>query len=133
VPTPSDAPTPKDTLTVKDLDCYISILKLAEKWEMAEAKTHAKKAIESSFWMSSHHARLIGLTFKYHIPSWFNESFRTLVRRQLTNYSLAEMEEIGLQIMMALTKTQDAISQHKMLLAHSPPPIQHTNVCIKHV
>ena len=31
---------------------------------------------------------------------------------------------------MAIAKTQDAINQHKTLLAHSPPPIQHTNLCM---
>ena len=63
---------------------------------MVEAKAYAKKAIKALFWMSSHHARIIGLAFKYHIPTWFNESFRTLVKHQLTDFTLAETEEIGL-------------------------------------
>ena len=83
-------------MTPKDLGCYIWISTLADKWQMVEAKAYVKKAIEASFWMSSHHTCIIGLAFKYHILTWFNESFRTLVKRQLTDFTLAETEEIGL-------------------------------------
>jgi len=119
-----------DTSVVQDLSRYISILKLSEEWDMAEAKAFAKKAIETTFWTANQHTRLIGVAFRYDIPSWFQESFKTLVRRRVTEFTVADTEAIGLRTMMAIVKTRDAIDHHKKLLAHSPPPIQHTKRCV---
>jgi hypothetical protein len=119
-----------DTSVVQDLSRYISILKLSEEWDMAEAKAFAKKAIETTFWTANQHTRLIGVAFRYDIPSWFQESFKTLLRRRVTEFSVADTEAIGLRTMMAIVKTRDAIDHHKKLLAHSPPPIQHTKRCV---
>ena len=113
----------------KNLDRYISILKLADKFDIAEARSFAKKAIENTHWTANQHAQLISVALKYDMPAWFRESFKTLVRRRVTEFSVRETEAIGLRTMMAIVKTRDAIDHHKRLLAHSPPPIQHTKRC----
>jgi hypothetical protein len=97
---------------------------------MSTAKAFAMKAIEKESWLDDHEIRLIGLAFKYRISSWFSEAFRSLVRRRITNYSVADTEMVGLRTMMALLKTQDAMEQHRKLLAYFPPPIQHTRFCV---
>jgi hypothetical protein len=119
-----------DQSDAQDLSCYISILTLADKWDMADAKMFAKKAIVTTFWTPNQHSRLIGVAFKYDIPSWFRESFKTLVRCWVTEFSVADTEVIGLRTMMAIVKTRDAIDHHKKLLAHSPPHIIHTKRCV---
>jgi hypothetical protein len=58
-----------DKSDAQDLSHYISILTLADKWDMADVKTFAKKAIETTFWMPNQHSQLIGV--EYNIPSWF--------------------------------------------------------------
>lgn len=119
-----------DPSAARDPDRFVSILKLAHLWEMSTAKTFAMKEIENESWLDDHDVRLIGLAFKYQISSWFSEAFRSLVRRRVTNYTVAETEMVGLRTMMALMKTQDAMEQHRKLLAYFPPPIQHTRFCV---
>jgi hypothetical protein len=119
-----------DQSIARDPDRFVAILKLADQWDMSTAKAYAMKAIENEFWLGDHEVRLIGLAYTYRIASWFTEAFRSLVRRRVTHYTLAETETVGLRTMMALLKTQDAMENHRKLLAYFPPPIQHSRLCV---
>ena len=110
-------------------DRYLAIYKLGCHWEIDAAKEYAKTWIDSQEPTNEEHIKMLQFSRQHHVDDWFASSFQNLVDRNMTTFTTAESEKIGLETLLVIAKTRDARDQHRRHIARLPPPIQHSVCC----
>jgi hypothetical protein len=97
---------------------------------MDAAKEYAKTAIESDKPSGKDSViKMFQFSRQYRIDDWFGSTFRKLVERQMTTFTMQETEKIGFRTLLVIAKTRDAIEQHRRYIARFPPPVKHSPLC----
>jgi hypothetical protein len=107
----------------------MAILKLADRYDMKEAKEYAQTSIERLYWLADNNVHLLELACTHRVDKWLKDAIKQLVCCRLTSFTKEETEKIGVCTMLAIGKTRDALNEHHKLLARFPYPVQHSNKC----
>jgi hypothetical protein len=114
----------------RSFEHYVAIYKLACRWEIDTARDYAKAGMDSLTSAEKAHAiELLLFSRQHHIDDWFASSFRELVWRHITTFTVSESEKIGLETLLVIAKTRDALDRHRLHVARFPPPITHSFCC----
>ena len=113
------------------MERYVSIYKLACRFEIDAAKESAKAGIEQLRCVQDEPVKLLHLAQVHGIEEWFEAAFHQLLLTRISCFTKEDRSTLGTETLLVIASMRDALDAHRRTVAKFPPPVQHSTTCIQ--